>query len=460
MAENATAALTDYALALSLADAPPAVIQQMKWLILDHVGCALGGSLTPLGLAASAVACADGGSAATVVGTRQRAGPGPAAFANAMAANALDYDDTGATGHPGATVIPAALALGEVRDRSGADVLAAVLAGYEVWSRIAGAIQPSWERRVRVYGNGVTQTFGAAVAGARLLGLDTEATLCALGLAGAFAPLPHDGKIGWEEGRISWVKDNVAWPAEGGVRAALLAERGFRATREVLDGERGLWVMAGSDRCDFDRMVRGLGTDWDGLCVSLKPYPCCRWIHSTLDAVGELRAEHGIRPTDVRRVTVRSIEAFRAWFHSRRPATMVDAEFSVPHAVAMVLLDRPRPEWWHAANRTDPAVLDLMDRVVLETDPAAQAEYATNRNSARIPATVVMETNRGAFERMRRGARGGPDDPLRWDEIERKYRELAEPVLGPARAATALELVDELETLDSVAVLTAALTRE
>jgi 2-methylcitrate dehydratase PrpD len=194
--------------------------------------------------------------------------------------------------------------------------------------------------------------------------------------------------------------------------------------------------------------------------VSLKPYPCCRWIHSTLDAVGELCAEHGIRPTDVRRVTVRSIEAFRAWFHSRRPATMVDAEFSVPHAVAMALLDRPRPEWWHAANRTDPTVLDLMDRVVLETDPGAQAEYATNRDSARIPATVVMETNRGAFERMRRGARGGPDDPLRWDEIERKYRELAEPVLGPARAAIALELVDKLETLDSVAVLTAALTRE
>src|SRR5207247_5197930 len=212
------------------------VVGAVKRLVLDHLGCALGGSRTPLARAAADVAVADRGSGATVIGTRRRAAPGPAAFANATAANALDYDDTGATGHPGATVIPAALALGEVRDRSGADVLAAVLAGYEVWSRIAGAIQPSWERRVRVYGNGVTQTFGAAVAGARLLGLDTEATLCALGLAGAFAPLPHDGKIGWEEGRISWVKDNVAWPAEGGVRAALLAERGFRATREVLDG--------------------------------------------------------------------------------------------------------------------------------------------------------------------------------------------------------------------------------
>jgi 2-methylcitrate dehydratase PrpD len=457
METSPTAALARYALALSLDEVPAPVIQKMKWLILDHLGCAVGGSLTPLAMAASEVASADGGSAATVVGTQLRAAPGPAAFANATAANALDYDDTGATGHPGATVVPAALALGEVRDRSGADFLAAVLAGYEVWSRIAGAIQPSWERRVRVYGNGVTQTFGAAVAGARLLWLSTEDTLCALGLAGAFAPLPHDGKIGWEEGRISWVKDNVAWPAEGGVRAALLAERGFLATREILDGERGLWVMAGSDRCDFDRMVRGLGTDWDVLGVSLKPYPCCRWIHSTLDAVREVVAEHGIQPKDVRRVTVRSIEAFRAWFHARRPATMVDAEFSVPHAVAMVLLDRPRATWWHGINRTDPAVLALMDRVELETDPAAQTAYATNRHSARIPATVRIETGWRQVERTRLHAHGGPDDPMTWEEIERKFRELAMPVIGPGQADRVLELVDKLETLDSVTALTAAL---
>ena len=81
-----------------------------------------------------------------------------------MAANALDYDDTGPTGHPGATIIPAALALAESRDLRGETFLLAVLVGYETWARIRGAIQPSWERRVNVYGNGVTQTFGAAAA--------------------------------------------------------------------------------------------------------------------------------------------------------------------------------------------------------------------------------------------------------------------------------------------------------
>ena len=460
MTGSATATLARYAQALSLDDVPPPVIQQVKRLILDHLGCALGGSRTPLALAATHVVVAGGGDVATLVGATRRAAPGPAAFANAIAANALDYDDTGETGHPGATVIPAALALAESRDRSGAELLAAILAGYEVWSRITGAIQPTWERRTRVYGNGVTQTFGAVAAAARLLGLDPEQTLCAFGLAGALAPLPHEGKFGWEEGRLSWVKDNVAWPAEGAIRAALLAERGFPATREILDGERGLSIMISSDRCDFERMVRDVGSDYEVLRVSLKPYPCCRWIHSTLDAVRELATEHRLQPDDVRRVTVRSIEAFPRWFHARRPSSLVDAQFSVPHAVAMALLDRPRAEWWHAANRTDPAVVALMDRVVLETDEAAQTEYATNRNSARIPATVVAETSRGPFQRTRRHARGGPDDPLSWSEVERKYRELSDPVLGPAQATTVVELVDKLETLDSVAVLTAALVPE
>jgi 2-methylcitrate dehydratase PrpD len=241
------------------------------------------------------------------------------------------------------------------------------------------------------------------------------------------------------------------------VRAARLAARGFRATRTILDGERGLWRMMGSDRGDAERMVRGLGAEWDVLGLSLKPYPCCRWIHSTLDAVGELVARHAVRPGDVRRVTVRSIEAFARWFHGRRPATMVDAQFSVPHAVAMVVLDRPRAGWWQPASRTEPGILDLMDRVELETDPAAQATWVTVRHSARIPVTVTIETPVRRVEAVRRHARGGADEPLTDAEVERKLRELAEPALGAPAAARLVERVDKLGTLDSVASLTETL---
>jgi len=455
MSTSPTAVLARYTAAASLDSVPAPVVQRVKELILDHLGCALGGSRTPLARAAADVA--GGGGDATVIGTSIKAAAGPAAFANAMAANALDYDDTGPTGHPGATIIPAALAVAETRHLGGGAFLLAVVVGYEVWAHIRGAIQPSWERRVLVYGNGVTQTFGAAAASARLLGLDVERTLCAFGLAGAFAPLPHDGKVGWDEPRVSWVKDNVAWPAEGGLRAALLAERGFGATREILDGERGLWIMAGSDRCDFDRMTRGVGTEFDLLGVSSKPYPCCRWLHSTVDALRQVMTEHRVEPREVGRVTVRSMAPLVDWFQIRRPATMVDAEFSVPHAVAMTLLGRPRPDWWLEANRTDPDVLALIDRVTVALDEAAQAEYAQNRNSARIPSTVAVETARGTFERSRKVCHGGPDDPMTWREIEEKFRELAEPVIGGRRAAAVLQMVAELEAVGSLDELTGAL---
>jgi 2-methylcitrate dehydratase PrpD len=458
MSTGPTAALARYALALRLDDAPTAVVGQLKTLILDHLGCALGGSRTPLAVAAAAAAT--GGDDATVVGTRRRAAVGPAAFANSTAANALDYDDTGPAGHPGATIIPAALAVAESRGRSGAALLGAVLAGYEVWARIASGTRPSWERRTRVYGSGTIQTFGATVAAARLLEVDGEAMLDALGLAGACAPLPHEAKFGWDEERLSWVKDNVAWATEAGVRAALLAAQGFRATHTILDGERGLATMTSSDRHDPARMTRGLGSEYEVLDLSLKPYPCCRWIHSTLDALRELLAERGLRPDVVQRVTVRSIQAMTEWFAGHRPATLVDAEFSVPHAVAMTLLDRPRATWWHEANRRDSAVQALMDRVTVETDPAAQEAWVTIRHSARIPATVVVETAGSRFERARAGARGSAQEPLSPAEVEAKYRELAEPVLGPRQAATVLELVDKLETLETVAPLMAALTPE
>jgi 2-methylcitrate dehydratase PrpD len=136
---------------------------------------------------------------------------------------------------------------------------------------------------------------------------------------------------------------------------------------------------------------------------------------------------------------------------------MVDAEFSVPHAVAMTILDRPRPDWCQAVNRTDPAVLALMDKVELETDPAAQTTWVTLRHSARIPATVTIEAPRGRLEHTRRHARGGPDDPMTDEQIAQKYRELAEPVVGSTGTARIRERIGELETLDTVARLTAAL---
>jgi 2-methylcitrate dehydratase PrpD len=198
------------------------------------------------------------------------------------------------------------------------------------------------------------------------------------------------------------------------------------------------------------RFEQGLGTEYEVLRVSFKPYPCCRWIHSTVDAIRDLVRAHPIRPDGVQTVTVRSIEPLKKWFDSPRPTSMVDAEFSVPHAVAMAVLERPRSQWWHDENRRDPTVLDFMDRVVVEIDRDAHAEFADKRDSAVVPTTVRIATARQMYEQARRACHGGPLDPMTGDEIREKYPELVTPVLTEPKALAVLETIENLDHLKAV----------
>ena len=401
----------------------------------------------------------DGDGPATVDRHGPRAAPGRAAFANAMAANALDYDDTGATGHPGATVIPAAL---PSRRRGAGPARSSWRPSWPATRCGSGsAREPSraGQRRVEVYGSGTTQTFGAVVAAGRLLGLGADEMLPAFGLAGAFAPLPHEAKFGWDEGQLSWVKDNVAWPTEAGVRAAQLATRGFPATQTILDGRARARPHDGIGPLRPRPHGRELGTTWDILTLSLKPYPCCRWIHSTLDVLREVIRDHGVATPDVRRVTVRSIEALATWFDGRRPPTMVDAAVQRPPRGRDGDASSGRVRsGGRRANRDDPAVLALMDQVALEAEPAAQEACDATGAPLSSSSRHRDRRDREAATRGHPAPRaGGIDEPLGDDEVEQKYRELAEPVLGASGAARVRELVDALETLDTLTPLTAAL---
>ena len=282
---SATLAIGKEVIDRTFDDIPDPVVSKCKTLILDALACGIAGSRTPIGRIVSDLADHLGGKPqATILGAGFKTSCTTAAFVNASAVNALDYDDTAQFGHPGSTTIPAVLALGEYLNCDGRAVIEAIVIGYEVGLRVASAINPTYERYRQVHGIGTPQIFGATAAAAKLLGLDLESTLNAFGIAGASAPVAHAGKFGWHDKSIAFVKDNVAWPAESGLRAALLAEKGYEGSESILDGNNGFWVMAGSDRCDFNSMMDF--SQYQILGVSLKPYPCCRWIHTTLDVVG------------------------------------------------------------------------------------------------------------------------------------------------------------------------------
>ncbi len=212
---------------------PPGALARARSCLVDTLGAALGGSRLRAGRIAVALVEAEAGAGvATVLTARRKAAISQAAFANAVLASALDVDDGhyGAVGHPGAPVIPPALATAEARRRSGRELLGAVVVGYEIAIR-AGEVLNA-RVGVRSYGSGTPGAYGAAAAVARLLGLDAGRTAHALGIARCHLPV----STVWDSVPYgAMVKESIGWGAITGTVAALLAEQGFTGPETVLD---------------------------------------------------------------------------------------------------------------------------------------------------------------------------------------------------------------------------------
>ncbi len=452
--------LAVYATNTRFEDYPKEAVDKAKTLILDSIGCMFGGCQTDLGRALLTPIQGMGGRAeATIVGGGMKVPTVQAAFVNGNTANALDYDDTLlGLGHPGSTIIPAALAIGEWKKASGKDILLAVLIGYDVTDRIAKAIQPSYGRLQEVWGVGTWQTFGAALAAGKILQLDLNGMLNAFGIAGATAPLPNTQKWGWDidERPIHWVKEPTGWPSWTGTMAAILASHGFIGNRFILDGDNGFWIMAGSDKCDFAVMTKGLGKEYEVHNIAIKPYSSCRWQHAALDCVEDLKKTHKLTPEQIRSITVHSF----GWVKRQEiygPTQMVDAEFSIPHTVSMVLLGyHPGPSWYTDENLKSEKVRNLSKKVKVEIDPNLDREYfEDNRISARVE---ILKENGERFEKFVGIPKGDPLNPLTDREREEKFRHLASYSLKNHEIATVIERVYEFEKIDDVSEVMSTLS--
>lgn len=454
---SATRQLASYAVETRYEDLPSTVIAQAKRAIRDSWGCLLGGTTLPTGrqmrdLGLSLAAPGE----ATVAGVPQRVSPPLASYINAQLTNLLDYDDTmteGDPGHPGATVIPAAMALAEAVGASGKSFLTAVVVGYDTYCRIAKAGKPTVTRSKQVRGMATWQVFGAVAAAAHILGLNPEAAARAFGLAALHAPVPFVGKI-YEERPMWALKNNFGWATLGGVLGALYAAQGLDANHEILEGNTGFWAMAGSDRCDFALLTEGLGSQYAILATAFKPYPCCRFTHSALDALGQAVRTGKVRAEEVQRVSIFGASKIRG-FADYRPRSYVDAEFSLPYLAALVILGVPPGYAWLEAERwRDPAVLSLADRVHLEAEPEMEGDMATGQVQAR----VVVEREGGRVEEAHVAhARGDPRNPLTEGELQAKFLALAEPVIGQDRARELDSQIHQLEDVTSLSKLTAFL---
>ncbi|MEA2661362.1 MAG: hypothetical protein QOH08_934 [Chloroflexota bacterium] len=456
-APGPTRSLAEYVAATSYRDLPSTVREAAKGYILDSLANMIGGARTRPGrIVLEQFASLGGAPEATIMATGDRAPALHAAYVNASLSNLEDFDDTYRyISHPGATIVPAALAAGEKRGVSGPDVIAAVVLAYEVSLRVCDAIRPSPERAAQAWGMSTWQIFGAATAAAKVQGLEARAVATAFGHAGMSAPVPFLKKVGTapEDRPISWLKNNFGWATMGGVLAADLAGAGMHGTESIFDGPTGFWVMAGSDRCDVDAFTAGLGERYLMVETGIKPYACCRWTHTALDAAREIVADQRIDPRKIEAIDIVTTTEIRDTFGLTDPVDVQDAQLALPALVALELAGYSSAHGIDADRLRDPLVRDLVGRIRVEASTESDRQFNDERL---MPARVTVRMAGGErFEVAHAIAKGEPELPLGYDQIRAKFLGVTAPVVGPSRAERLAERVDGLERLESIGSLLA-----
>jgi 2-methylcitrate dehydratase PrpD len=412
---SATGELVSFVRRLDPAQLPDRVFHQTSRCVLDLIGVAIAGTRTPMTQISSRFSDEHYASGkCTVIGSRRSLAVPGAAWVNCTAASALDLDDGHrmAMGHPGAAVIPAALAVAETTGATGQEFLAAVVAGYEVAVRASVARVPWYKDRM--YSSGIWGVFGAAAAAGKLLGLDEATLQSAIGNAASHGPFPPGGL----QANHSMVKEVIGWAGMTGCAAALLAQRGFIGPEDVMDY---------SGRWDTGQLVQGLGDPdcYAILSTYFKPYAVCRWAHSSVDAVLDLAGRHALKPVEIESVLVETFyEVTRLVNYTPRNA--IAAQFSIPFALAVALLHgRIEPEDVSEDNLQKPEILGLARKVEVVVDPEINSQFP-----AKTIARVTMHTGRGAFQTTVEYPRGNPENPLSDDDLRAKFRSLTMQIVG------------------------------
>ncbi len=436
---SVTGELVSFVRRLDPANLSERVLHQASRCVLDVVGVAVAGTRTPMTQISARFAYEQfSPGKATVIGSRRPLGPIGAAWVNCNAASALDLDDGHrlAMGHPGAVVIPAALAIAEVTGVSGREFLAAIVAGYEVAVRASVARVPWYKDRM--YSSGIWGVFGAAAAAGKLLGFDEATLQSAIGNAASHGPFPPGGL----QANYSMVKEVIGWAGMTGCGAALLAQQGFIGPEDVMDY---------SGRWDPAQLVEGLGDPdrYAILGIYFKPYAVCRWAHPSVDAVLELAGRHGVRPGEIEKILVETFyEVTRLVNYAPRNA--IAAQFSIPFALAVALLyGRIEPGDVSEVNLKKPEILTLAQKVDVIVDPDINSQFP-----AKTIARVTMHTTRGSFEATVEYPRGNPENPLSHADLVAKFRSLAVPIVGEGTCEELHDVIFDLARAKDVTSLT------
>ncbi len=431
-----TRALAEQARTLRLKDIPDTIQKWARQCVLDTIGCGIAGASDELVTILLAEMQEQGGKeAASIPGHTGRLPVASAAIVNGAAAHALDFDDVNLAmpGHPSVAILPALLALAEERGSSGAEVLTAFVAGYELQCRIGKTISPGHYDVLGFHATATVGSFGSAAACAHLMGLDAEKFVTALGIAGTQAaglksmfgtmckPL-HAGKASYH-----------------GLMAAKLAARGFTSRTDAIECAQGF---ARTHSPDFnpDRAFDTPPGGWWMANNLFKYHASCYMTHAAIEAARKLREQHGFAADQVETIDVRLEESCDRICNISAPKTGLEAKFSLLLTTAMGLMgvDTSRLSTYSEAVAADPVLIGLRDKVSFEFQSGIPNTFTEIGLSLRDGSRFTAQHDSGvpATDVAHQGTR-----------LEAKFAALVDPVLGTDKAARLIADIGRLQDL-------------
>lgn len=455
--------LARFAATIDLTQLDPAVIKAVKTNIGDTLSCALAGSSAKaIAEVSSLVREWAGAPQADMFVFGGKFPAHHAAWVNGGMSHARDYDDThdAAILHAGVSSVPAAIAAGQLRGRlSGADLIAAVTAGLEATCRLGVAIKVDIIESGFIY-TSLLGYFGATAAAGRALGLTADEMVNAFGIV--YSSVAGNHQVTRDASLMKRLQPGLA--AQAAVVAVQLAKRGIRGAQKVFEGADGFFRVYLRGRADADEVRKDLGTRFELMNLSYKPYPCCRDTHAAIDAVLQLRAKAQRPVSDIQSirvgVTAPGYQMVCVPEHVRTaPRTIVEAQFSIPYTVAASWIDGKlgmRHFSDEGLKRAD--ILDLASRV----KPYVDAEIDRDWSRFVTPAKVTVQFRDGETVETRVDyPKGHPKNVMTEAEFAAKTTDCATFAAKPLPADTAarlISMVGKLESLPDISELVRVVT--
>ena len=444
--------LASFAVETEFKDLPKATVDMAKTVLIDTLGCTLGGYHGDASqIAIRLVEMLEGKKESTIVGRGKTCSPN-AALANAVMARYLDFNDVWISHsrevvHASEVVIPTALAVGEREHASGRDILLAIVLGYEMDMRLAEAPLNGFdERGFMIWGT----PLGAAVVAGKLLNLSRDQMINAMAIS---PPKIDIGGMQHFRGAVTMMKSiGGGLTARDGIVAALMAKDGCVAAPAIFEGASGFCDWAGG--CNFDALYGNLGKKFKIHETWLKPYSSHYSFHTALDIAIKMLKERELSPDEIKEVNVRTFlrASQMATPAHYAPPTMELAQFSLPFCMALAIAKGDvLPHFFTEKNMKDHTLLGLARKVKVSLDPELDNIALTRGRMAR-PASIEVVTTKGdAYKEQSEYPTGHyPQKPFPKDRLELKYTMLASKLMRKEQIKKTIDIINRFEKIADV----------